>query len=62
MPSFIDKIMALASSPKGAKPKATKVDTWSDSTLTEQTYKGMNVYWAEYRRDSLVRQCLNLLA
>lgn len=54
--------MTLASPPVGAKPKAIKVPWGSTTTSTSIDYRGLNVFWAEYRRESLVRQCLNILA
>jgi len=64
MTSFTEKIRELAQVPRDAKPKMVRVP-WGDSesyyTKREEEYKGMNKYWAEYRRSSIVRQSLNLL-
>lgn len=61
--SVVDVIMKMASAPAGAKPRATNPTSWERATYeTKIDYKNMNSYWAEYRRDSLVRQCINVLA
>lgn len=43
-----------------AGPKA-KYSPWVTYTESED-YSGMNKYYAEYRRDALVRRCINILA
>jgi len=43
-----------------AGPKA-KYSPWTTYTESED-YSGMNKYYAEYRRDALVRRCINILA
>ncbi|RLI17757.1 hypothetical protein DRO54_11050 [Candidatus Bathyarchaeota archaeon] len=63
MPSFLDRLATLSRIPEGAKPKAVRAGGWDQPEYPSTiNYEGMNVYWAEYRRESLVRKCINLIA